>query len=93
MRNSYTYGRTVNIELEVYNVCKYYADLADLENPLRVRYQGLVSWDIVSGYEASQIEAETDEDSYDDLHEYLVLHFENGSEATFRNSYVDMFRV
>lgn len=85
-----TYGRPVNVVVEVYSKCKYNASE---EHPLTVQYSGLVSWDIVSGYEASLIEAETDESSIDDFHEYLVLHFEDSSEATFRNSYVDMFRI
>ena len=88
-----TVGRAFSAEVEIYNVCKYNAPREELENPIVVRYDGITSWEIVSGYEAWEIERETDEASIDDYHEYLVLHFENGETSTFRNSYVDMFRV
>lgn len=57
-----------------------------------VYYTGIVSWDIIEGgSEAEEIESMTDSNSQDEKHEYLVLHYENGETATFRNSHVDMF--
>ena len=57
-----------------------------------VKYTGVKAWDIIEGgNEAEEIESLTDSNSIDENHEYLVLHFENGETATFRNSYVDMF--
>lgn len=93
MRELRTYGRTVNVEVELYSECKYTASEEVFENSIRVRYNGLVNWEIVTGDDATEIGNSTDENSRDDYNEYLVLHFEDGSEATFRNSYVDMFRI
>lgn len=54
-----------------------------------VKYTGLVSWDIIEGgEEAKEIEMQG---LMDEHHEYLVLHFNDGTDATFRNSHVDMF--
>lgn len=52
----------------------------------------ITSYSVVGGEKARQIESETDEDGIDDFSEYLVLDLDNGETATFRNSYVDMFR-
>lgn len=93
MREMRTMGRTITVEVEIYDECKYTASEEVFENSTKVRYDGVISWEIVNGYEATQIGLETDENSRDDHNEYLVLHFEDGSEATFRNSYVDMFRI
>lgn len=94
MKISRTYGKVVNVEVEVYSECKYTASEEVFENSKRIKYEGLESWDIVSGEEAiEEVERWTDESGIDDMHEYLILHFIDGTEATFRNSYVDMFRV
>lgn len=59
---------------------------------IEARYTGVTAWDIIEGgKEADEIEADIDRFSIDDNHEYLVLHFEDDTTATFRNSYVDMF--
>lgn len=94
MRELRTIGRTFSAVIEVYENCKYTAhgsqDLGKIRN---VKYDDITSWEIISGDDAKQIEAETTSDCIDELHEYLVLHFEDGSESTFRNSHVDMFRI
>lgn len=60
----------------------------------KVEYTGVTAWDIIEGgKEAEEIEAMTDANSIDENHEYLVLHFENGETATFRQSHVDMFII
>lgn len=92
MKESRTIGRPFTAEIEIYKECKYTASLKTLEESKRVRYE-VESWDIVTGEEATEIEAETDGSCIDDHHEYLVLHLVGGETATFRNSYVDMFRI
>lgn len=94
MKISRTYGKVVNVEVEVYSECKYIASEEVLNNPKVIRYEGLERWDVVSGEDAiEEVERWTDASGIDDMHEYLILHFTDGSTSTFRNSYVDMFRV
>lgn len=61
------------------------------ENEKEVNYTGLKSWSIVDGEDAKEIENQTDGSCIDENHEYLVLEFNDGTTATFRNSHVDMF--
>ena len=56
-----------------------------------ITYTGLTQWSIVSGEDALEIEADLSESEKDEYHEYLVLEFNDGTTATFRNSHVDMF--
>lgn len=49
------------------------------------------SWDIIEGgEEAEEIEI-YGRCGIDKNHEYLVLHFKDGSTKTYKNSFVDMF--
>ena len=92
-----TYERTMFIEdltkatirLYVFNESKYTANIND---KLEVEYTGVKAWSVIEGgKEAEAIESIVDKDGIDENHEYLVLHFANGTTATFRNSHVDMF--
>lgn len=79
--------RKAIISIYVFDQPKYEATGDGIE----VQYTGLTAWDIITGgKEAEAIEAETDASGVDENHEYLVLHFEDGNTATFRNSHVDM---
>lgn len=93
MRELRTYGKVVSVEVEICDICKYSINQENRGNWITVKYDGLVNWEIVTGDDATEIGLTTDEASRDPFNEYLVLHFEDGSEATFRNSFVDMFRV
>ena len=77
------------VRLFVYEGCKYTGNAGE---EIEVKYTGVTAWDLIEGgEEAEAIEAMTDANSVDEFHEYLVLHFEDGTESTFRNSHVDMF--
>lgn len=98
MKNTYTRTlfvsdlRTATFRLYLTEGCKYTAkSIEDLGEERVVEYTGVTSYDIVEGgKEAEEIEASTDGSCIDEFHEYLVLHFEDGSEATFRNSHADL---
>lgn len=92
-----TYERTLfipdltkaTVKLYISEATKYEAEPDDNRE---ITYTGVKAWSIIEGgKEAEEIEALTDASGIDENHEYLVLHFEDGSEATFRNSHVDMF--
>lgn len=73
--------------IEIFGATKY--EQAEPDN--KVEYKGVTSWDIIEGgEEAEAIEAETDASGADEYHEYLILHFEDGETATFRNSHIDL---
>ena len=79
--------RKAVVSIYIFDEMKYEAK----DDGVEVQYTGLTAWDIIEGgEEAMVIEAETDASGMDENHEYLVLHFEDGSMATFRNSHVDM---
>lgn len=93
-----TYTRTMmheNLEaakvtIVMFDGCKYTEQ--ELGKARRVTYTGLTSWDIISGgEEATEFESHIDSESVDEFHEYLVLHFNDGTESSFRNSHCDMF--
>ena len=97
MKNTYTATtmmtneelQEATIRLYVYNANKY---TDSVTNERLVTYTGITAWDIISGgEEAAEIEADMKEDDFDDNHEYLVIHFNDGETSTYRNSRVDMF--
>lgn len=80
-----------HVKLNIYSECKYTACKEVFENKKVVEYKNVIGFEVVAGEQAKEIETDTDESCIDDMHEYLVLYFENRETATFRNSYVDMF--
>lgn len=78
-----------NVELNIYSECKYTASKEVFENEKKVSYQYCTGFEITDG-KGAEIE-KTDGTCIDDYDEYLILYFEDGTTATFRNSYVDMF--
>lgn len=96
MKRTYTQTWTMSneklqkatVRVYIYDTDKYTEDVKD---EIEVTYTGLTAWDIIEGgADAEEIESMTDESGVDEHHEYLVLHFNDGTTATFRNSHVDM---
>lgn len=75
----------MKVTVEVYNGVKYERSS---EVVAEVKYD-------IKGFEVKEIPAEEilkEFDETDDYNEYLILTLADGDTATFRNSYVDMFR-
>ena len=86
MKGRYTMNRTA-YDLEIYCYCKY--TKCENGNPSTI-----ITYKDVIKTEVKTIAPEELEgfDQFDDYNEYLILTFKNGETATFRNSYVDLFR-
>lgn len=76
------------VTLFVYENSKYTGNVG---KERKVEYKNLKQWSIVNGKDAEEIENETDGSCIDEMHEYLVLEFADGTKSTYRNSHVDMF--
>ena len=85
--------RSRRVTLDIYEAFKYTASKEIFENCKTVTYDHCTGFEVVDGERAAEIEADTDGSCIDDIHEYLVLFFEDGNTATFRNSYVDLFAM
>ena len=92
-----TYTRTKNFKdltkatfkLYIYDDIKYGRDFD--EKFKECIYTDVISFVIIQGgVEAKEIEKEMAPD-FDVYNEYLILHFKDGSQASFSYSYVDMF--
>lgn len=85
MKNIFTSAKSLKVE--TYDECKYTAK----EEGRTIIYHHVVAFEVVTEQkEVEEIEASGMVDEY---HEYLVLYFEDGTIATFRNSHVDMFEL
>lgn len=85
-----TVGTTFDAEIKMYEGVKYTSERGER---ITHEYKGIKFWEIVTDEDAEALEVESDGSCIDEYHEYLVLHFEDGDTATFRNSHVDMFRI
>lgn len=81
----------MKVTMMVYENNKYF-DNSLLIEARQIEYE-IESFRVISGEEARQIESETDGSCIDPYHEYLELTFTNGTTGTFRNSFVDLFRL
>lgn len=88
MRELRTAGEPIKVDVKIYDKPKYCIDSKKITT---ITYDGLINWQIITGEDAADIEAQMGAD-IDELHEYLVLNFEDRTTATFRNSYVDLMR-
>lgn len=78
--------REAKVDVQIFEGIKYSGgDYVE-----KIQYTGLTSWDIITDEDAKELEAGMGE-LIDENHEYLVLHFEDGKTATFRNSHVAMY--
>jgi len=87
MKGRYTMMNRTAYDLEVYAHCKYF-------NHKEGNPSTIITYKDVIKTEVKTIAPEELEgfDQFDDYNEYLILTFKNGETATFRNSYVDLFR-
>lgn len=91
MIRRYNRGGKFDAKVDIYENVKYDATAETFENCTRVIIHGVIFWEMVDGEDALEIERHTDGSCVDDYHEYFVLHRDDGSTATFRNSYADFF--
>ena len=79
----------MKMNMKLYDKCKYGEDAKVIKD---VNITGIASLE-VKEIPASEILRETDGSCVDDYNEYLILTYDNGETSTFRNSYVDVFRL
>jgi len=81
----------MNVRIKRYDKPKYDNGAVVVEE---LFYTDVLNFIVVSGGAgARHIEEIGDGLFMDPYHEYLEIKFEDGSKATFRNSYVDMFNA
>ena len=79
----------MELNIQVYDKCKYKEGSKVIAD---VNLTDIASLE-VKEISASDILRESVGSCLDDYNEYLILTNENGETSTFRNSYVDVFRI
>lgn len=74
--------------LKIYNGIKYFPESKMVT---KISYKEVISLEVKTIPEEEVYEMGFDET--DPFDEYVIFHFSNGAESTFRNSYVDVFRT
>ena len=80
----------MNVKVKIYNGIKYNRES---EKVAEVKYKNIEGYEIVTGKRAAEMALETDINSRDEYNEYLILTLEDGENATFCNSHVDLFII
>ena len=76
------------ILVKVYDNCKY---KVNSHKVAEIEYEDVVSVEVKT---MSDKEAYTEGyDEVDDFNEYVIIKFANGATSSFRNSYVDIFKL
>ena len=76
----------MKINVKLYDKCKYEKDAKIIAD---ANLTDIASLEVKEIPESE----ETDAEGIDDYNEYLILTYEDGGTSTFRNSYVDIFRI
>lgn len=79
----------MNMKVKLYDGIKYEAEskkIAEIEYKVN-------SYKVVNGEQLKEEFGNYDGSMADEYDEYLVLYLATGGEATFRNSYCDLFRA
>ena len=80
----------MKVLVKIYDGIKYFKGSEKVNERT---YTDVESWKIVGGKEAEEIEKDYIGNYLDELQEYLILKFADGTTSTFRNSHTDLFKI
>lgn len=80
----------MKVSVKIYDGIKYFRGSEKVSECI---YTDVESWKIVGGKEAEEVEKEFIGNDLDELQEYLILSFTDGTTSTFRNSHTDLFKI
>lgn len=79
----------MKLNLKLYDKCKYEKDSKVICEANVIDVTSIEVKEIMK----DEVLKETDASGVDDYNEYLILTFECGETSTYRNSYIDLFRI